>query len=40
MGETITVVENLDTWQEIIEIGELWDKKEGWNIGIIKMPVI
>jgi len=40
MEEIVTVIENLDTWQEIVEIEKLRDKEKGWNMRTMKIPVI
>jgi len=40
MEEIVTVIGNLDTWQEIVEIEKLWDKEKGWNMRTMKIPVI
>ena len=37
MVEIVTVVENLDTWQETVETRKLQNKKGDWNIEKVRI---
>ena len=40
MTEIVIIVEDLNIWLGTIEIGELLDEEEGWNMGTIVIQVI